>query len=245
MDVDFGTRLRALPNEETMMIQTALHRAASIMTCCLPLHKPRQSNLKQQIRHIHISTPSDTIELDAREPLVSVKRDQKIQFLVGNPEILEDENILSLQSFYIDPNLEGKARCWDYLIQRSRKTTTAADGEITVELPDVDPRAFEMYIEWLESGLCSYYDIQEELRGEADHGQDSGLPTHSLTWVACRVHILAHILGGRLEDSTFRMHIEADLDRLLIPYQDPDVETLDLVFTAEWAKSHLKEFRRR
>ncbi|KAF1938370.1 hypothetical protein EJ02DRAFT_309572, partial [Clathrospora elynae] len=96
---------------------------------------------------------------------------------------------------------------------------------LPIQLGDVDPAGFRLYVEWLNTGLTK-------------------ISTHKrlLPICNCIALIYAHIVGSTFNAPNFQDYIIDVMTEILHPAQGPDLKVLEILFLEKHASSLLKRF---
>jgi hypothetical protein len=95
---------------------------------------------------------------------------------------------------------------------------------LPIQLGDVDPAVFRLYITWLSTGTISP-------------------PSQTAVFLqSCTDLIYAHILGAIFHAPNFQDHVIDTIASILDPAQAPDIKILEILFLEKHASSMLKRF---
>jgi len=138
-----------------------------------------------------------------------------IEFIPGRIDSPDD---FPRPSIYLDSETAARSA---YL--RTRIHPQEHNGPISrIELSSANPKAFQIYANWLETGLVAV-PIRQAF------GAATTAPK-SLSWRDCEVLVKAHILGSQFGDEAFQDCVMNVLVRSLEPEQDRDRRVCELVF---------------
>ncbi|KAF2652808.1 hypothetical protein K491DRAFT_681021 [Lophiostoma macrostomum CBS 122681] len=131
--------------------------------------------------------------------------------------------------FLVDPRIAiGSPYLRTFMTRRSRSSETGP-----IYLPVLDPKAFEAYLYWLCAGYVPF----------PPRGSEPADPRErSLSWIECYPLLAAHVFGANIGDAAFMDHILNELDRWLLPVQQPHLEILEWVIGRTETDTRLTEF---
>jgi hypothetical protein len=152
-----------------------------------------------------------------------------VSFLIGRQD--PTSRFLVPQLFQISPKLLRQSRVLRKY-QRHAHIEGLGSHNNMISLPNLDPYAFELYLEW----VCMRTIVFPKRPGM------SGCDSDQWTWQALWPLLNAHILATTLEDSEFQEYTLRLLHEKLLPNQPVDTETIRHVFMTPNISEELKIF---
>ncbi|KAF2128748.1 hypothetical protein P153DRAFT_385956 [Dothidotthia symphoricarpi CBS 119687] len=158
-----------------------------------------------------------------------VEKVRDIRFLLNF--ITTSENVYQ-QSFYV-PHWIAKRS--PYLCSLIPYTSAGLEG-LCIELHNICPMAFGVYVEWLHLNQIT------PICADAVAFRSPVPQISTLLFGDCMTLIRAHMLGSKFQHAHFQDHIIDQMTRILDPSQTPNVEILTVVFGEEIVSKELRSF---
>ncbi|KAF2118647.1 hypothetical protein BDV96DRAFT_596502 [Lophiotrema nucula] len=197
------------------------------------------------------------------DPLIEMNEKERVPDIICSPNEEDKEKDIATHTSIITDSTESKHTgphlfvtiivgtqhsSSDYLTQRMFNVhrqflknskilyplTTSPESPI-INLPDVEPEAFELYLKYAGTGLYEFSkDVPHwNLKGEADK---------MLSWQECWPLLNAHVLSVKIRDEAFTDYIMDVLITNVNPHVCPDEATISHLFTASDVSEQLKRF---